>query len=87
MKCGTLPIMVCIIQKNPEKIRVVFDCSAQFAGTSLNDQLLKETDFTNSLLCVLTQFRQEPLAFMGDIKAMFYRVMVTAKQCDFLLNL
>ena len=70
--------------KKPEKIRVVFDCSAKFAGTSLNDQLLQGPDLTNSLVGVLTRFQQEPVAFMGDIEAMFYQVLVPAEQRDFL---
>ena len=70
--------------KKPENIRVVFDCSAKFAATSLNDQLLQGPDLTNSLVSVLTRFRQEPVALMGDIEAMFYQVLVPAKQRDFL---
>ena len=70
--------------KKPEKIRVVFDCSAKFSGTSLNDQLLQGPDLTNSLVGVLTRFRQEPVAFMRDIEAMFYQVQVPPKQRDFL---
>ena len=70
--------------KKPEKIRVVFDCSAKFAGTSLNDQLLQGPDLTNSLVGVLTRFRQEPVAFMGDVEAMFYPVVVPVEQRDFL---
>ena len=70
--------------KKPDKIRVVFDCSAKYAGTSLNDQLLQGPDLTNSLVGVLTRFRQEPVAFMADIEAMFHQVLVPIKQRDFL---
>jgi len=70
--------------KKPKKIRVVFDCCTKFAGTSLNDQLLQGPDLTNSLVGVLTQFRQESVGFMDDIEAMFYQVLVPAEQRDFL---
>jgi hypothetical protein len=61
----------------PDKIRVVFDCSAKYKGTCLNDRLLQGPDLT-------TRFRQEPIAFMADIEAMFYQVRVPEKQRDFL---
>ena len=63
---------------------MVFDCSAKFAGTSLNDQLLQGPDLTNSLVGVLTRFRQESVALVCDIKAMFYEVFVPEEQRDFL---
>ena len=59
----------------PGKIRVVFDCSAIYGGMSLNDQLLKGPDLTNSLFGVLSRF-QERIALMADIEAMFYQVRV-----------
>ena len=70
--------------KKPDKIRVVFDCSAKFAGTSLNDQLLQGPDLTDSLVGVLIRFRQESVVFIADIKAMFYQVFVPEEQRDFL---
>ena len=70
--------------KKPNKIRVVFDCSARFGGTSLNDKLLQGPDLTNRLVGVLTRFREEPIAFMGDIDAMFHQVRVPEGQRDFL---
>ena len=63
---------------------MVFDCSAKFGGTSLNEQLLQGPDLTNSLVGVLTRFRQEPVAFMGDIEAMFYQLRVPVYQRDFI---
>ena len=58
-----------------EKFRVVFDCAARFCGVSLND-LLQDPDLTNNLVGVLSRFRQEPVAFAADIKAMFHQVFV-----------
>ena len=62
--------------KKPDKIRVVFDCSAVYEGISLNSQLLQGPDLTNSLLGVLLRFRQESVAIQGDIEAMFHQVEV-----------
>ncbi len=45
--------------RKPNKIRVVFDCSAKFDGVSLNDVLLQGPDLTNSLIGVLNRFRKE----------------------------
>ena len=61
----------------PGKVRIVFDCSAKHRGSSLNDKLLQGPDLTNSLVGVLAHFRQEAVAVMADIKAMFHQVKVT----------
>ena len=55
----------------PGKLQVVFDCTARYKGTSLNDQPLIGPDLTNSLLGVLLRFRQEPVSLSLDIEAMF----------------
>lgn len=43
--------------KKPGKIRIVFDCSAEFHGESLNRHLLQGPDLINSLTGVLCRFR------------------------------
>jgi len=63
---------------------VVFNCSAKFQGVSLNDNLLQGPDLTNSLIGVLTRFRQKPVAFMGDIDSMFQQVRVTEDHRNYL---
>ena len=68
--------------QKPDKVRVVFDCSAKYRGTSLNDQLLQGPDLTNNLVGVLTRFREEPVAFIADVEAMFYQVRVPSTDCD-----
>ena len=70
--------------KKPNKIRVVFDCSAQYEGESLNKHLLQGPDLTNNLTGVLCRFRREPVALMCDIEAMFHQVKVTEEYRDFL---
>ena len=67
-----------------QKLRVVFDCSARYSGTSLNEQLLQGPDLTSTLTGVLTRFRQDSVALMADIKAMFYQVRVPKCDRDYL---
>ena len=66
----------------PDKLRVVFDCAARFRGTSLNDQLLHGPDLTSNLFGVLERFRQNSVALVSDIEAMFHQVKVDPKDSD-----
>ena len=70
--------------KKPNKIRFVFYCSAKPGGTSLNDRLIQGPNLFNSLIGVLARFRQDRMAFMADIEAMFHQVQVPVEHCDFL---
>ena len=63
-------------QKKPGKVRVVFDAAAKYRGHSLNENLLQGPDLVNSLVGVLMRFRQEPVAMVADIEAMFHQVKV-----------
>ena len=66
----------------PEKVRVVFDCAAQFPHTSFNRQLLQGPDLTNSIVGVLTRFPQEFVGLVADTQAMFHQVRVEPRDCD-----
>jgi hypothetical protein len=70
--------------RKPGQIRVVFDCSAKFNGTSLNDYLLQGPDQINNLLGILCRFRQERVAFLTDIKGMFHQFVVSEEYRDLL---
>ena len=71
-------------QKKLDKIRVVFDCSAQYRGTSLNSELFQGTDVTNSLVGVLIRFRQDPVSAMGNVQSMCHQVRVPESDRDLL---
>jgi hypothetical protein len=66
----------------PDKVRIVFDCAAKYQGISLNSQVLQGPDLCNKLVGVLLRFRQEPVAIMADVEAMFHQVKVSAHHRD-----
>ena len=68
----------------PDKVRVVFDCGVKYAGSSLNAQLLKGPDFMSSLVGVLTRFRLEKFAIVGNVEQMFHQVFVDPKDRKYL---
>ncbi|XP_018645801.1 hypothetical protein Smp_177900 [Schistosoma mansoni] len=68
--------------KKPNKLRTVFDCAAQYAGTSLNKNLYSGPDLVNNLVDVFTRFRQRPIGLTADIEAMFHQVVVPARDRD-----
>ena len=70
------------VLNKPGKTRVVFDCAAKYKGTSLNDQLLTGPDLTNSIVGVLTRFREEQVALSADIECMFHQVRVSPADQD-----
>ena len=59
---------------------MVFDCSAEVVGESINRNLMTGPDLTNQFIGVLIQFREEHVAMMADIEAMFYQVNEAEKQ-------
>ena len=83
-ECWYLPIFGVYHPKKPNKIRVVFDSSAQFKGFSLNSVLLQGPDLTNSLLGVLLRFRRDLVAVSVDVEQMFYCFGVIKNDRDYL---
>ncbi len=70
--------------QKPDKLRVVFDCSASYRGESLNQHLLQGPDQINGLVGVLSRFRQYPIAFSCDVEAMFHQFHVNAEHRNYL---
>ncbi|XP_030845109.1 uncharacterized protein LOC115925437 [Strongylocentrotus purpuratus] len=70
--------------QKPDKMRIVFDCAAKHQGVSLNDAVLQGPDLINNLMGVLLRFRQQPVALMSDIEAMFHQVRVPPEDRDVL---
>ena len=69
-----------VFHPQKQKIRVVFDCSAQYNQHSLNQELLQGPDLMNNLVGVILRFRQERIALASDIEGMFHQVRV--HECD-----
>ena len=64
------------------KIRVVFDSSASYHGSSLNDHVLRGPNVVNRLLGVLLRFRRHRVGFCADVEAMFHQFRVPPQQTD-----
>lgn len=60
------------------------DCSAEFHGTSINNQLHLGPDLTSQIVGVLPRFRTETVAFMAYIETMFYQMHIFNKERSFL---
>ena len=59
------------------KLRIVFDASATFQGTSLNEALLKGPSLLQPQFGVITRFRERAVAVSADIKRMFNQFLVS----------
>ncbi|XP_062538381.1 uncharacterized protein LOC134206670 [Armigeres subalbatus] len=71
-----LPLGVVTNPRKPGKVRIIWDAAAKSKGVSLNDMLLKGTDFLTSLPAVLCRFRQRQVAIAGDIREMYHQVRI-----------
>lgn len=79
-----LPVFGVYHPRKKDQIRGVFDSSAIFNGTSLNDVLLSGPDLNNSILSVLLKFRMESIAVTADIQQMFHCFYVRPDHRNFL---
>lgn len=63
---------------------MVFDSSAEYKGTSLNDVLLSGPNLNNTLVGVIVTFRRERIAITADVEQMFYGFKVREDHRNFL---
>ena len=68
-----------ITDKKPDKLRIVFDCSSKYMGSSLNDRCLQGPDLNNKLVNILMRFRTHEYVVMADVEAMYHQVKIPLK--------
>ena len=73
-----------VFHPTKNKIRVVFDGSAEVDGVSLNNQLLQGPDLTNQMVGVFLRFRKENVPIIGDLESMYCQVRVPEHQRRYL---
>ncbi|XP_073764219.1 uncharacterized protein [Danio rerio] len=66
------------------KNRIVFNCSFEYQGQSLNENLLPGPTLGPSLLGVLLRFREHPIAVCSDVRGMFHQVRLLDEDKPFL---
>ena len=57
-------------------VRIVFNTSANYMGHILNEYWAKGPDLWNSLIGILIRFRENEVAFIGDVRKMYHTVYV-----------
>ena len=67
-----------------DKPRMVCDAAAKFEGVSLNDALLTGPDMNHQLRALLQNVREEKIAIMADVEAMFSNFSVNPVDRDLL---
>ena len=60
----------------PGKVRRVANAASVFKKQSLNKNLLSGPDLLNNLVGLLLRFRQDPVAVMAEIEAMFMQICI-----------
>ena len=67
---------VCRSERTTTKTRIVFDASAKFQGTSLNEELYAGPKLQNGLFDVLLRFRRFPVAVASDVSEMYLQIRI-----------
>ena len=70
------------VPKKSGQLSLVFDCSAQYKGTSLNNSTSQGPKLTCDLFDILIRFRQFKHAVMGDIRHMYNQVRIPTSDRD-----
>ena len=68
--------------KKSTPLRIVFDPACPYKGISLNSFLHKGPCLIGNLLGVLLRFREEAVAFAGDISKMFLQIRLPESDCQ-----
>ena len=55
-------------------VRIVFNSSVNYMGHVLNEYWAKGPDLLNNLLGILIRFRENEVAFIGDVRKMYHTV-------------
>jgi hypothetical protein len=63
-------------EKETTKVRIVYDAAAEYAGKSLNEQMLTGPKLQKDIVEIMMRFREKPIALVGDIKEMFNQVVL-----------
>ena len=80
-----IPISLVVnANKQPIKTRIVYDASAKYHHTSLNDHLLMGPNLLVDMLKPLMRMRMNRIAFTADVKSMFHRIKISPRdqQCQ-----
>lgn len=65
-----------------EKFRLVMGAKAKSHGFSLNDLLLKISDFVPPLIAILIRTQMKKVAFVADIREMFHQALIRKEDHD-----
>lgn len=73
-----------VVHAKKKKLRLVFDSSARYHRTCLNDHLLQGSDMNNRLKHVLIGFRNSYIGFSADVESMFHNFSLKPEHRDYL---